>query len=685
MTATVDHTEELRSRMTGAVLGAADPGYDDGRRVWNATIDHRPAVLAYCTGTADVVAAVDHARRHGLAVAVRCGAHNAAGMSAGDGTLVVDLTGMNAVAVDPGTRRVTVGGGALLRDIDAAAQEHGLAVPAGEIGHTGVGGLTLGGGMGWLTRRAGLTIDRLVSAEVVLADGRVVRASADEHPDLFWALRGGGGNFGIVTEFEFDAVPVGPTVSLGLFFFGLDDGAAVLRAARDLIPDLPGTVGFQLIALHAPPEPFVPEDMRHRPCWAVAVVGTTGAVPDPDAEQVHDRVRATFPPRLFEFCTPMPFTALQQTFDEAYGWGRHCYEKFCYLPPLTDAVIDVLTEQVVGKVSPLSVVHLYTLDNAFSAVGENATAFGGGRSPRLAVFLIGFSPDAAGLPTETAWVRRMYAALAPHAIGSGAYVNSLMGDDTGRVRASYGDKYDRLEDAMNSRRLDLLDEILAPDFLRHCEATPDFDVRSREDFKEFLRSNTESFPDNIQTFTQVVADGDRAGIWAIYEGTQSGALGPFPPSGRRTRFGFGGVLRVADGRIAELWVTWDNMTILAARAPTGRGRRGPVTRPGRGTLPGREPRGPALDQGGQAVAGAPLDAFGQGRAVGPAHAGSRAQIAMAGPHDAENGGTVHHAGESGHHPVGDVGRRRARRSRKRGFGVIVRGGRPAHLWCPRGC
>ncbi|MBP2369231.1 FAD-binding oxidoreductase [Pseudonocardia parietis] len=444
MTATVDHTGNLRARMTGTVVAPDDPGYDEARRVWNGAIDHNPALVARCADVEDVVTAVDHARSCGLEIAVRGGGHHVAGLSAGNGTLVIDLRSLNAVIVDPAARRVRAGGGALLRDVDAATQEHGLAVPSGEIGHTGIGGLTLGGGMGWLTRRYGLTIDHLLGAQVVLADGRVVRASADEHPDLFWALRGGGGNFGIVTEFEFAVVPVGPVISFGLFFFGLDDGAKVLRLARDLIPDLPGTVGFQVIALCAPPTPFVPQDVQFRPGWALAVIGTTGEQPDADAETVHARIRAQAPAPLFEFCTPMPFTALQQMFDEANDWGLHVYEKGCYLADLGDPVIEVLAGQVARRVSPLSVVHLFTLGGAYCEVADDATAFGGGRSPRFNLFLVGLAPDLAGLPAERAWVREFYAALAPHAIGSGVYINTMMPDDAARVRASFGDKYDRL-------------------------------------------------------------------------------------------------------------------------------------------------------------------------------------------------------------------------------------------------
>lgn len=444
-TATVDHTGELRDRLHGSVVTPDDPDYDDARRVWNGAIDRRPAMVARCADVEDVVVALGHARAHGLEVSVRGGAHNTAGLAVGDGGLVIDLSGLSAVVVDPDARRVRVGGGALLRDLDAATQEHGLAVPAGEIGHTGIGGLCLGGGMGWLTRRYGLTIDHLRAARVVLADGAVVRAAADEHPDLFWALRGGGGNFGVVTEFEFDLVEAGPMISLGLFFHDLADGPAVLCAARDLIPQLPPTVGFQLVALNAPPAPFVPEDVHHRPGWAVVVVGTTGAIPDADAEQVHATLRAVLPPRSFEFCTPMPFTALQQMFDEADAWGVHCYEKASYLAELTDPAIEVLAGQVARKVSPMSVVHLYTLDGAYCAVDEDATAFGGGRTPRLGLFVIGLTADAVGLPTETAWVRETHRAMRPHAIGDSGYVNAMTEDDTDRLPAAYGaPKYARL-------------------------------------------------------------------------------------------------------------------------------------------------------------------------------------------------------------------------------------------------
>src|SRR5437763_7173101 len=242
-----EQIRELRAVMQGPVITPGDPGFDDGRRVWNAGIDRRPAVIARCASAADVAAALGYARGHGLEVAVRGGAHNPAGTAVCDGGLMIDLSLLNHVAVDPDARRATVGGGALLADLDAAVQAHGLAVPAGLVSHTGVGGLTLGGGMGWLTRKYGLSIDNLVSAEVVTADGRVLRASAGEHPDLFWALRGGGGNFGVVTEFEYRLHEIGPVVNAGLFFWAIDQGATALRFCRDFVATLPDDMGVLIV------------------------------------------------------------------------------------------------------------------------------------------------------------------------------------------------------------------------------------------------------------------------------------------------------------------------------------------------------------------------------------------------------------------------------------------------------
>jgi FAD/FMN-containing dehydrogenase len=302
MSGTTIGVDALRDQVRGDVLVAGDEGYDQARAVWNGDIDRRPAVIVRCAGTGDVQAALRHAVEHGLEVALRGGAHSIAGMSVVDDGMMIDLSRMNAVVVDTETCRAQVGGGALLADLDAATQQHGLAVPAGIISHTGVGGLTLGGGMGWLTRKHGLTIDNLVAAEVVTADGRVLRATEDEQADLFWALRGGGGNFGVVTEFELALHAVGPTVHFGMVFWGLDQRRDALRVCREVVASLPDDVNVVIGAVNAPPEPFVPQEHQMAPGIAALVVGF-GA--EEEHEQVLARLRGGLAP-LWEFATPMP-------------------------------------------------------------------------------------------------------------------------------------------------------------------------------------------------------------------------------------------------------------------------------------------------------------------------------------------------------------------------------------------
>jgi len=434
--------EELRAAMVGDVLVVGDDGYDDARRVWNADVDRRPPIIARCRSAADVSAAVRHAVEQGLELAVRGGAHSISGMSVVDDGLMIDLSLLNAVTVDPQARRARTGGGALLGDLIGAAQEHGLALPVGAISHTGVGGLTLGGGMGWLTRQHGLTIDSMVGAEVVLADGQVVRASAEEHPALFWALRGGGGNFGVVTEFEFALHPVGPMIHFGMMFWGLDQGAQALRGARDVVGSLPDGVNVILGALNAPPEPFVPEQHRLQPGYAAVVAGFHG---EQELQEVLERFRAAVPP-LWEVATPMPYVALQQMLDEPNAWGQYYYDKGCYVEDLTDGVIEALLEHVPRKTSPQSVVLLYRLDGAYCDVSDDATAFSGGRSPRYSVFAIASAPVPALLEADRPWVRGLHDALVRHSPVGDTYVNALAGNEgEARVRAAYGPvKYERL-------------------------------------------------------------------------------------------------------------------------------------------------------------------------------------------------------------------------------------------------
>jgi hypothetical protein len=431
----------LRASMAGLVIDREDRDYDEARKLWNASVDGHPAVIARCASPTDVAAAILFARQHGFEIAVRGGAHSMPGVSTVDDGLVIDLSSLNQVSVDPVAKRARVGGGALLGDLDAATQEHGLAVPAGIVSHTGVGGLTLGGGMGWLTRLAGLTIDNLVSAEVVTADGRILRAADDENDDLFWAIRGGGGNYGVVTEFEFRLHDVGPICHLGLLFWSLDDGAEVLRVARDTIPGLPRTMNVIIAGLNAPPAPFVPEQYRLQPGYALMVVGFGSA--DEHASTLR-QIRDARPP-LWEFVDSMPYVALQQMLDDSTAWGFYCYDKGTYVTGLTDEMIEVVTEQLPAKNSPLSVLLFYRLDEAYSEVPEDATAFSGGRSPRYAVFIIGVCPVPELFEPERAWVRSFWEALRPHSIDIGSYVNALTDVDEDRLRASYGPaKYERL-------------------------------------------------------------------------------------------------------------------------------------------------------------------------------------------------------------------------------------------------
>jgi FAD/FMN-containing dehydrogenase len=344
------------------------------------------------------------------------------------------------VSVDPAARRAQCGGGATLADLDAATQEHGLAVPLGGISHTGVGGLTLGGGFGYLTHMLGLSIDNLESTEVVLADGRVVRASVDEHPDLFWALRGGGGNFGVVTEFEFRLHPVGPIVHVSMFFWGLDQAAAALRLARDTCNGLPRNAGGVIPCLNAPPAPFVPEQYHLLPGLALTVVGFGSA--EEHAALVAP-VREALPP-LFELVTPMPYTVLQQMINDLGPFGRHYYSKGLFLDDLTDDAIDVLAEHLPRKSSPITILPIMATGGAFHEVGDDDTALAGPRSARFNIGMDAAAPTAELLAADREWVRSLWDALRPFATDGGGYVNfqSEVGND--RVQAAYGAKYERL-------------------------------------------------------------------------------------------------------------------------------------------------------------------------------------------------------------------------------------------------
>ena len=428
------------SNFDGQILYPGSRGYDSARSVWNGMIDHRPELIVRCASVNDVVTAVRTARERDLEIGVRCGGHNIAGLAVPRGGLMIDLTRLGRVTVDPAMRRAWVQGGALLGALDRATQPFGLATTAGNVSHTGAGGLTLGGGMGWLTRKFGLSIDNLLSAEVVTADGRVLRASAAEHPDLFWAIRGGGGTFGIVTSFEFDLHELDPTVQFAMFFWGLDQGPDALRLAREITAAMPPDINAVAGAVNAPPAPFVPEQYQFAPGYVLLLTGFGGT---PEHARLVDQVRGSLPP-LFDLVAPMGYAELQQLLDEANAWGFYSYDKSSYLADLSDPVIDVVTEHVPGKNSPLSALLFYRLDGAYSQVGDQDTAFSGGRSPRYAAFIIGMAMDEQVLAAERGWVRGLWTALRPLAIGGG-YINGSTDYAGNGVRDAYGAaKYERL-------------------------------------------------------------------------------------------------------------------------------------------------------------------------------------------------------------------------------------------------
>lgn len=432
----------LRERLAGPLVEPSDLAYDELRGLWNGEIDGRPAAIVRCATREDVAAAIDHARAARLTVAVRGGGHGFSGHATCDGGLVIDLRDLRSVIVDPGTRTARVGGGATMADLDAATAAYGFAVPGGVISHTGVGGLTTGGGMGWLSAAFGLALDNVVAAEVVLADGRIVRADATTEPDLFWAIRGGGGNFGVVTEFTFALHPIPAQLQLGLFFWSADDGEAALRHCRDVIAGLPDDAGVLIAAgLCAPPAPFVPERHHLALGHALLVVGLGTA--EEHAAMVAPAREGPTP--LFEFLTPIPYPALQQMLDDSAPWGILAYEKAADLPELTDGAVAVIAEAARAKTSPMSFLPIFALRGAFCRAEPGATAFGGSRRPHYVCNVAALAPAAEDLEKDRAWARRTWHQLMRWAGSAGSYVNFQVEVDEERLRAAYGaGTFDRL-------------------------------------------------------------------------------------------------------------------------------------------------------------------------------------------------------------------------------------------------
>jgi len=356
----------------GRLITADDPDYDTARAVWNGAVDRRPQLIARCSGVADAAAAVRFARDHDLGIAVRGGGHNVAGTAVCDDGIVIDLSAMRAVWVDPVGRTALVQGGALWGDVDHETQAYGLATTGGIVGHTGVAGLTLGAGIGFLMRKHGLTIDNLLAAEVVTAEGSIVRAAADEHPDLFWALRGGGGNFGVVTTFQFALHPVGPTVMAGPVFWAADDTTDVLRFYRDFTAEAPDELGTVVRLGTVPPLPVIAEDLHWRPALAVACC-YAGAVEE--GKRVVGELRGFGKP-LVDLLSPTPYTAFQGALDDTVLHGWHYYWKSTNLAGLSDDTIAIVADHAYTAGSPRSYSAMFHMGGAVARVPHDSTAYG---------------------------------------------------------------------------------------------------------------------------------------------------------------------------------------------------------------------------------------------------------------------------------------------------------------------
>jgi len=427
----------FKAGLRGELIEPGDPRYDEARRVYNAMIDRRPRLIARCVDVADVITAVNFGRHNKLRVSIRGGGHNAAGLGVCDDGLVIDLSPMRYVRVDPKRRTVLAGGGSLWGDVDHAAHAFGLAVPAGIISTTGVGGLTLGGGLGHLTRQCGLTIDNLLAVDMVLADGRFVSATAKENADLFWAVRGGGGNFGVVTSFLFKAHPI-ETEYAGPMLWPLDEAAEIMRWYRGFITKAPTTINGFFAFLTVPPGPPFPEHLHHKKMCGI-VWCYTG--PAKKAEQMFKPIRGFKTPAL-DLVGPIPHPVLQSMFDGLYPPGQQWYWKADFVRELSDEAIALHIKHGSKLPTMQSTMHLYPVNGAASRVKNNATPWSY-RDAVWASVIVGVDPDPANKEKISAWARDYWTALHPYSAG-GAYVNFMMEEGDDRIRATYGKNYDRL-------------------------------------------------------------------------------------------------------------------------------------------------------------------------------------------------------------------------------------------------
>jgi FAD/FMN-containing dehydrogenase len=435
--------EQFKAGLRGALIQPGDEGYDEARKVHNAMIAKRPRLIAYCADVADVIASVNFAREHDVLLAVRGGGHNGGGLGVADDGLVVDLSLIRGVRVDPEARTVRVEGGATWGDVDHATHAFGLAVPTGIISTTGVGGLTLGGGHGYLSRKFGLTIDNLLEADVVLADGSLVRASEEENEDLFWAIRGGGGNFGVVTSFLFRGNPVS-TVYAGPMFWEMEQAEEIMRWYREFIPQAPEDMYGFFAFLVVPPAPPFPEHLHGKKMCGI-IWCYSG--PLEEAEEAFRPVRQEAGPPAFEHVGPMPLPVLNSLFDALYPPGLQWYWRGDFATELSDEAIALHLRYGSEVPTMHSSMHIYPIDGAPHRAGKHETAFSY-REANFSQVIIGVDPDPANNERIISWTRDYWDAVHPHS-GGGAYVNFMMDEGQERVKATYRDNFERLVDIKN--------------------------------------------------------------------------------------------------------------------------------------------------------------------------------------------------------------------------------------------
>jgi hypothetical protein len=430
--------EELRVRFRGALLRPGEEGYDEARRIWNGAIDRHPGLIARCAGADDVACAVRFARERDLLVSVRGGGHAVAGHAVCDGGLMIDLSLMKAVRVDPDARTARVAGGVLWAELDRATQRFGLATTGGIISHTGIAGLTLGGGLGHLMRKHGLTVDNLRAVDLVTAEGEQLHVNAESEPELFWGLRGGGGNFGIVTSFEYQLHPVGPMVLGGPIIWPLADAPEVLRFLRDFAPEAPDELGITIALRLAPPMPFLPAEQYGKPVVILLLVwaGDIAA-----GQHAIEPLRSLGTP-LAEVVRPVPYLSIQSMLDAGAPHGMHYYWKSHRLPELSDEVIDVIVSRIESITSPFSQISGWAVGGAVSRADPHATAVGAREVGFEFNVTAAWPPPDPNGPRHTAWVRKGWEALRPHSVG--VYANFLSDEDAAGVEAAYGARLKRL-------------------------------------------------------------------------------------------------------------------------------------------------------------------------------------------------------------------------------------------------